>query len=67
MENDPVHAKRLEDNVNRRNESANPETTDAVPSEGRTDARQDDLETPHESADTGELQAVRLKSMWTRE
>ena len=38
MENDPVHAKRLEDNLNKRNESANPETTVAVPSEGRTDA-----------------------------
>ena len=57
MENDPVHAKRLEDNLNRRNEFANPETTVAAPSEGRTDAtkraRQDDLETPQESADTG--------------
>ena len=57
MENDPVHAKRLEDNLNRRNEFANPETTVAVPSEGRTDAtkraRQDELETPQESANTG--------------
>ena len=57
MENDPVHAKRLEDNVNRRNEFANPETTVVVPSEGRTDAtkraRQDELETPQESANTG--------------
>ena len=57
MENDPVHAKRLEDNLNRRNEFANPETTVAVPSEGRTDAtkraRQDELETPQESAKTG--------------
>ena len=31
MENHPVHAKRLEDNLNRRNEFANPETTVAVP------------------------------------
>ena len=49
--------KRLEDNLNRRNEFANPETTVAVPSEGRTDAtkraRQDELETPQESANTG--------------
>ena len=37
-ENDPVHGKRLEDNLNRRNEFANPEPTVAVPSEGRTDA-----------------------------
>ena len=52
-----MHAKRLEDNLNRRNEFANPETTVAVPSEGRTDAmkraRQDELETPQESANTG--------------
>ena len=57
MENDPVHAKRLEDDPNRRNEFANPETTVAVPSEGRTDAtkraRQDELEMPQESANTG--------------
>ena len=57
MENDPVHAKRLEDNLNRRNEFVNPETTVAVPSEGRTGAtkraRQDELETPQESANTG--------------
>ena len=57
MENDPVHAKRLEDNLNRRNEFATPETTVAVPSEGRTDAtkraRQAEVETPQESADTG--------------
>ena len=31
MENDPAHAKRHEDNQNRRNEFANPETTVAVP------------------------------------
>ena len=55
MENDPVHAKRLEDNLNRRNEFANPETTVAAPSEGRTDAtkRARQVETPQESADTG--------------
>ena len=57
MENDPVHTKRHEDNLNRRNELANPETTVAVPSDGRTDAtkraRQTELETPQESADTG--------------
>ena len=57
MDNDPVHAKRIEDNLNRRNEFADPETTVAVPSEGRTDAtkrdRQDELETPQESANTG--------------
>ena len=57
MENDPVHAKRLEDNLNRRNEFANPEVTVAVPSEDRTDAtkraRHDELATPRESANTG--------------
>ena len=57
MENDPLHAKRFEDNLNRRNEFADPETTVAVPSEGRTDAtkraRQDELETSQESANTG--------------
>ena len=57
MENDLAHAKRLEDNLSRRSEFANPETTVAVPSEGRTDAtkraRQAEVETPHESADTG--------------
>ena len=57
MEDDPAHAKRLKDNLNRRNEFAKPETTVAVTSEGRTDAtkraRQDGLETPQESADTG--------------
>ena len=57
MENDPVHAERLEDNVNRRNEFATPETTVAVPSEGRTRAtkraRQDDWDMPQESEDTG--------------
>ena len=56
MENDLVHAERLEDNLNRRNEFANPETSVAVPSEGRTGAtkraRQDELETPQESANT---------------
>ena len=56
-EKDPAHAKRLEDSLKRRNEFATPETTVAVPSEGRTDAtkraRQDDLETPQESTDTG--------------
>ena len=57
IENDLAHAKRLEDNLNRRNEVANLETTVAVPSEGRTDAtkhaRQAQVETPQESADTG--------------
>ena len=57
MENDPAHAKRLEDNLNRRNEFANPETTVVVPSEGSKDAakraRQDELEVPQESANTG--------------
>ena len=57
MENNLAHAQRLEDNRNRRNEVATPETTVAVPSEGRTDAtkraRQDELETLQESANTG--------------
>ena len=46
MENDPAHAKRLEDNLTRRTEFANPEPEVAAPSEGRTDgtkrARQED-------------------------
>ena len=57
MENDLELAKRLEDNLKKRNEIANPETTVAVPCEGRTDAtkraRQDKLDTPQESANTG--------------
>ena len=57
MENDPAHAKRLEDNLLRRAEFANPETTVAVPSEGRTDAtkraRQGELDPPQGSANTG--------------
>ena len=49
---------RHKDNLNRRNEFANPETTVTVPSEGgRTNAtkraRQDGLEVPQESANTG--------------
>ena len=56
MESDLVHAKWLEDNLNRRNEFANPETTVAVPSEGRADATkrgQGELEPPQESANPG--------------
>ena len=57
MENDLAHAKRLEDNLNRRDEFATPEPTVAVPSEGRTDAtkcvRQDELNAPQESANAG--------------
>ena len=45
-------AKLLEDNLNRRNELANPETTTTTSSEGKTDtakrARQGDAETPQE-------------------
>ena len=52
-----MHAKRLEDNLKKRNEFANPETTVAVLNKGRTDAtkraRQDELEMPQESANTG--------------
>ena len=59
MENDPVHAKRLEENLNRRNEFANPETTVAVPIEGATHvtkrARQGELEPPQASANTSFL------------
>ena len=48
MENDPAHAKRLEDKLIRRNEFANPEPEAAAPNEGRTDstkrARQDEIE-----------------------
>ena len=57
MENDPAHAKRLDDNLLRRAEFANPETTVAVPSDGKTDAtkraRQGELDPPQESANTG--------------
>ena len=73
MENDPVHAKRLEDNLNRRNEFAKPETTVAVPSEGRTDAtkRARQVKTNwkrHKNPRTlEELQAVQLELMWTCE
>ena len=53
MESDLAHAKRLEDNQNRRNELAYPEITVGVPSESKTDAtkraRQGELETPQES------------------
>ena len=57
MEDDPVHAKRLEDNLNRRNDFFNPETPVDAPCGDRTDvrkrARQDELEMPQESAITG--------------
>ena len=56
MENDPAHAKLLEDNLTRRTEFANPELEVASPSEGRTDAtkraRQDEAGPPQESANT---------------
>ena len=51
MENDLAHAKRLEDNLTRRAEFANPEL------EGGTDATkralQDEIGPPQESANTG--------------
>ena len=54
MENDPAHAKRLEDTLIRRYEFANPEPEAAAPNEGRTDAtkraRRDEIEPPQESA-----------------
>ena len=57
MESDPAHTKRLEDNLIRRNEFANPEPEAAAPNEGRRDAtkraRRDDIEPPRESALTG--------------
>ena len=57
MENDPAHAKRLEDNLTWRTEFANPEPEVAAFSEGRTDAtkraRQNKVEPPQESAKTG--------------
>ena len=57
MENDPAHAKRLEDNLTRRTAFANPKPEVAALSEGRTDAtkraRQDEVEPPQESANTG--------------
>ena len=57
MECDPMLAKLLEDNLNRRNELANPETTITTSSESKTDtakrARQGELETPQASVTTG--------------
>ena len=57
MENDPAHAKRLEDNLTRQTEFANPEPEVATPSEGRTDAtkraRQDEIGPQQEFPDTG--------------
>ena len=71
MENDPAHAKRLEDNPNRRNEFANLETTVAVPNEGRTDATKRARETRlsrHKNLRTRrELRAVPLELTWTCE
>ena len=56
MENDPAHAKRLEDNLTRRLEFANPEP-EVQSNEGRTDAmkraRQGEVGPPQESANTG--------------
>ena len=56
MENDPVHAKRLEDNLTRRMEFANPERDAAAQSEERTDAmkraRREEIGPPQESANT---------------
>ena len=56
MENDPVHVKRLEDNLTRQSEFATPEPEVAAPSEGRTDAtkraRQDEVGLPQESGNT---------------
>ena len=51
MENGLAHAKRLEDNLIRRNEFANPEPEAAAPNEGRTDATK--RARPEESAKTG--------------
>ena len=57
MESDPLHAKRLEDNLNSRNELANPETTITTSSESKTDtakrARQGNVEAPQESVNIG--------------
>ena len=57
MENDLSHAKRLEDNLSRQTEFANPEPDVATPSEGRTDVtkrvRQDENGPQQESPDTG--------------
>ena len=56
MDNDPAHAKRLEDNLTRRTEFANPEPEVLAPSEGRTDATKraprDEIEPLRESANT---------------
>ena len=56
MENDPAHGKRLEDNMTRRTEFANPEPEAAAPSEDRPDAtkraRQNEIGPPQECANT---------------
>ena len=56
MENDPAHAKSLEDSLLRGNEFANPEPEAAAPNEGRTGAkkraRRDEIEPPQEFANT---------------
>ena len=57
MKSDPVLAERLEDNLNKRNELANPETIVTVLNVSKTDAtkraRHSELEAPQESANTG--------------
>ena len=54
MENDLAHAKRLEDNLIRRNEFANPEPEAAAPNEGKAEAtkraRRDEVRSPREPA-----------------
>ena len=72
MESDPVLAKRLEDNLNRRNELASPETIVTAPNVSKTDttkrACHSELESPQEDLRTlEEPRAVRLKLIWTYE
>ena len=71
MEHDLVHAKRLEDKLNRRNELANAETTVAVPRRAQRMRRKVRVKTDwtrHKNPRTlEELQAVQLELMWTCE
>ena len=60
MENDPAHARRLEDNLTRRTEFANLEPGAAALSESRT--RQDETGPPRESAKNGGASSTR----WSR-
>ena len=64
MENDPAHAKRLEDNLIRRADFANPETELAAQSEGRTAHVKTRLGRHKNLSSPEELRATRLEMTW---